>query len=371
MGDLSIDEMKEELDLEFYLDRESEPYKVTRGVNGVQLLMRNCPNPNCRDDRWRTYYGVESHLGNCFVCGQGFNGVSYIYNHMGASDWRSTFVVVEELLRDQGWRPKRKAQAVVVQGPMVLPVSDPLPRPDGTSIDYLTNRGFGPDICAYLGLRHCVFGGWMFTNPETGVREVQNFSNRIIIPVHDLDGSLVTFQGRDLTGTSNRKYLFPMEVAGTGRYLFNGQNVVATNHVVMNEGAFDVAATKLALDEDVALRHIVPVGSFGKHLSYGHETGDDQISRFRALKARGLEIVTIMWDGEEKALVSALDAAKKLTEIGLKTRIALLPFGKDPNEVVPSVVRDAFHKARLWTPTLDVTLRLMNPYRQGGKHFKS
>jgi DNA primase len=184
----------------------------------------------------------------------------------------------------------------------------------------------------------------------------------VIIPVYDLDGDLKTFQGRDVTGKSDRKYLFPKALPGTGRYLLNGQNVIATDHVAMGEGIFDVAAMKIAFDEASDLRSIVPVGSFGKHLSYGDMKGDDQLGRFTALKARGLKFVTIMWDGEEAALIAALSAAKLLTGVGLTARIALLPAGKDPNEIPAADVRKAFYEAQTWTPALDIKWRLRNPY---------
>lgn len=370
MSDLSFDEAKEQLDIEFFLELESEPFKVTRGVNGTQLNVKNCPMPNCKDNRWRTYFGLDTGRGNCFVCGQAFNTLSFVHNYYshGDNEWRATMVAVKKILEQQGWRPKRVAAVAVTVGDVVLPMSDALPRADGTSLDYLTERGFGPEICTYLGLRHCQFGWWFYLNDE-GKKTPQDFSRRVIIPVYDLDGTLKTFQGRDLTGLSDRKYLFPKELPGTGRYLLNGHNVVATDHVVMCEGAFDVAAVKIALDEDPSLRNVVPIGSFGKHLSYGSDTGDDQLGRFRALRGRGVGFVTIMWDGEEKALVAALDAARRLTGLGLKARIALLPFDKDPNEVDGSVVRAAFHAARLWTPALDIQWRLLNPYRDRGKHM--
>jgi DNA primase len=246
-------------------------------------------------------------------------------------------------------------------GEVKLPTSIELPTPEGANLKYLEDRGFGVDIARYFHLRYCEFGWWRFKNDD-GEPQTQNFSNRVIIPVYDLDGTLRTFQGRDLSGQSEKKYLFPMQLPGTGRYLLNGQNVIATTEVVMGEGIFDVAATKMALHEDPALRHIVPIGSFGKHLSYGSPTGDDQLGGFIQLRRRGVKTVTIMWDGGTKELLAALQAAKLLTGIGLVARIALLPFEKDPNEVPPEVTRDAYYKARVWTPALDIQWRLRNPY---------
>lgn len=353
-------DVQAELDMEFFLERESVPFRLTRGVNGEQLNIKTCPNPSCQDDRWRTYFGIESGFGNCFKCGEGFGKVKFLKLHFGHKEWRDTAREMETLLREQGWRPIRKAMVAVTQGQVVLPMSEPIPLPTG-NLPYLEARGFTADIAHYFGLRLCEFGLWIYNEPD-GSRKTQNFSDRIIIPVYDLDGELKTFQGRDLGGISDRKYLFPKLLPGTGRYLLNAQNALATNHVVMGEGIFDVAAMKMAFDEVSEMRHLVPIGSFGKHLSYGDKDGNDQLGRFATLKTRGIKIVTIMWDGEYNALLAALDAAKKLTSLGLVARVALLPHGKDPNEVTPQVVRDAFYKAQVWTPAQDVMWRLRNPY---------
>lgn len=367
MSRLSIDQMNEELDIEFFLDRESLAYRETRGVSGAQLNIKTCPNPSCRDSRWRTYFGLDTGRGNCFVCGVGFSKITFLHNYYehGDTGWGQTFRMCEEVMREQGWRPKRQAVVAVDHGEVVLPVSDPLPLEDGSNLAYLEQRGFGADIAKYFHLRWCQFGWWKFVDPD-GKTQMQDFRDRIIIPVYDLDGSLKTFQGRDLTGNSLSKYLFPKELPGTGRYLFNGQNVILTDHVVMGEGAFDVAAIKVAYDEDSALRSIVPVGSFGKHLSYGSSAGDDQLGRFVQLMRRGVKVVTIMWDGEEKALIAALDAAKLLAGLGLVVRIALLPYEKDPNEVLPEVVRKAHYEAHTYTINLDLKWRMRNPYGPRG-----
>lgn len=370
MARLSFEQIQDELDMEFLLDRESIAYRETRGSSGIQLNIKNCPNPACGDGRWRTYFGVDNGRGNCFVCGCSFDKVRFVHMYFDhGDDWRSTLAVCEEVLRDQGYKPKRKAMVQVVHDNVTLPVSDPLPLADGSNLTYLEQRGFDGEIAKYFELRWCQFGWWKFKDAD-GNTQTQNFGNRIIIPVFDLDGTLKTFQGRDLTGTSNKKYLFPMELPGTGRYLLNGHNVVASKHVVLGEGAFDVAAIKVAFDEDPELRDVIPVGSFGKHLSFGAPNGDDQLGRFIKLKARGVETVTIMWDGEVNALRAALDAAKILTGVGLKVRIALLPFEKDPNEVTGDVVRSAFYAAQLWTPSLDIKWRLRNPYVQAEKKAK-
>jgi DNA primase len=351
----------EELDMEFFLERESVAFRLGRGVSGVQLNIQTCPNPSCRDNRWRTYFGLETGRGNCFVCGEGFSKLRFIHDQLGHENWGDTFRAIEEILREQGWRPKRQAMVKVEIGEINLPISDPIPDETGANIDYLAQRGIPSEIAKYFELRNCTYGWWRFKD-ENGDWKMQTFSNRIIIPVFDLDGTIKTFQGRDVLGTSDRKYLFPKELPGTGRYILNGHNCLASQRACMGEGFFDVAAIKIAFDEDVSLRDVTALGSFGKHLSYGDPAGNDQLGRFHALKMRGLREVTIMWDGEVNALKAALDAAKKLNSLGLLVRIALLPFEKDPNEITADQVRRAFYGAKPWTPQLDMTWRLQNPY---------
>jgi DNA primase len=363
-------EIKENLDLEFFFDRESLAFKMGRGASGMQINAKDCPE--CGDGRWRVYLNADSGLGNCFVCNAPFNKLTFIKKTYGHESWKDTIKVCQEVMRDQGWRPKRIATVAVDPGEVRLPHSIELPTPEGENLQYLETRGVTGEYAQYFRFRWCEFGFWQFTDDD-GTKKIQKFDNRVIIPVYDLDGTLKTFQGRDLAPPltkvqkelgffERQKYLFPKGLPGTGRYLYNGQNVIRTDEIAMGEGAFDVAAIKIAFDEDVNLRRVVPVGSFGKHLSYGSPTGDDQIGRLLILKRQGVKKLTIMWDGEEKALIAALDAAKRATSIGLKAYIALLPPGKDPNEVPGEVVRDAYYKATLWTPAIDVKWRLRNPY---------
>jgi len=116
-------------------------------------------------------------------------------------------------------------------------------------------------------------------------------------------------------------------------------------------------ALKIALDGDSALRDVVPVGSFGKHLSEGSE--NSQLSKLIKLKEHGLREVTFMWDGEKKATQDAVKAALMVRGAGLVARIAFLPKDKDPNEVAPEVVRQAFWKAEVLSPTTAAKIKLL------------
>lgn len=352
-------ELSDSLDLKTFLEDEGVRLKETRGRSGDQLNIMECPF--CADRHWKVYANAETGFGNCFKCDETFSKLGFVHAVLGYDHWRDTFSRVRQALKEQGWHPKRISTAAVEFESAKFPESFALPTPEGQNLLYLEERGITTDLARYFHLRFCDRGWWNFTKPD-GSKGGQRFDMRVVIPIYDLDGEFVTFQGRDITGTSERKYLFPTGLPGTGRFLLNGQNAVGVKRICIGEGGFDVFAIKAAFDEDVTLRDVVPVGSFGKHLSYGDPDGNDQLGRLLGLKTKGLQEVTLMWDGEPKALVSALDAARQIKRVGLQVRIARLPSGKDPNEVDPQIVREAFWKAEPYTPLIDVRWRINNPY---------
>ena len=365
MSDLK--ELSDELDLEQWFDREGLAYRgPTRGSSGMQINVRDCPNDHCRDNRYRVYLNAETGLGKCFVCDTTFNKLSfinaYLHGDAKAKKWGETLKHVKSACVDQGWRPKRTVTAAVeVPTEIKLPDSFPLPTADGQNLKYLEARGVGTELAAYFHLAYCDSGWWNWTK-EDGTRGGQKWEQRLIIPVYDLDGKLVTFQGRDVIGDQDAKYLFPPALPGTGRFLYNAQNAVRAKRIAMGEGAFDVMGLKIALDGESELRDIVPVGSFGKHLSTGDLEGNDQLGQILVLKSYGLEEVIICWDGTPDALASALKAAESLRKVGLRVRIALLPLDQDPNEARPEIVRKAVWEAKEFTSRLAVEWRLRNPY---------
>jgi DNA primase len=348
-----LKELIELVDLQSYLEREGITYRPTIGSRGPQFNVRECPVCGSRD--WKVYLNQETGLGNCFAGSHvdvarmadfppNFNKFGFIRATMGVETHPAAVIErIKALARDAGWKRKRTVAVAtkVDKGSPTLPPSLSLPI-HGKNLAYLENRGIDLATANYFGLSYCHEGGFVYYLSD-GLRRVQSYSRRVLIPIYDLDGKLVSFQGRDILGTQDPKYLFPPGYSSTGEFLYNGHNVIGTKRVVVGEGAFDVMAIKLALDRDPDLRDVVAVGTFGKHLSYGTPTS--QVAKFEALKARGIEEVTIMWDGEVTATDDAIEAGKRLAGIGLRVRIALLPPEKDPNEVPPNVVREAFYKA--------------------------
>lgn len=344
-----LGDLLDELDFETWLDHEGIRHKLTRGTRGVQANIRECPS--CGNTKWKVYFGLESNLGNCFVCDTKFTKWRFITAHLNVAN-ADVARYVENYMRTQGWRPRQVRSNPVTVSELELPKSIVLPTPEGRNMSYLTNRNITKELTSYFHLRYCHEGVHQYQDAY-GRLGYQDYSRRIIIPIFDMDGKMVSFQGRDITGTAEKKYLFPPGFAATGSVLYNGQNARKATRVVAGEGVFDCIAIKAALDEDKVLRNCVPLASFGKKL------GPDQMTKLKALAAEGLKEVIFMWDAEKEALEAAVEASLECRANGLSAKIALLPKGRDPNEVAPEVVRQAVWDARVVDPQSAIKLLLL------------
>ena len=229
-----VTELLNSVSIEDYLDYEGIDWRRQHGSSGEQANVKTCPV--CGASKWKVYLGLETGYGNCFSgsCNARFNKWTFIKAMLGTEDSRVIADHLKSVAKEMGWRPKRKTTAAVVMDTVKLPISFELPTADGRNLLYLEQRGLDLEITRYFHLRYCEDAWWNFTKAD-GSRGGQNFGGRIIIPVFDLGGELVTFQGRDITGTAgDKKYLFPSGLPGTGRFLYNGQNAFRATRLLIN-----------------------------------------------------------------------------------------------------------------------------------------
>lgn len=347
-----LEEALDTIDMEYWLDQEGIEYKHTRGTSGEQLNIKSCPC--CGNDSWKVYMNAETGLGNCFVCEEKLNKWKFIKAEMGAATSREVVDNIKMSAREQGWRPaKKKSIAVEAPTDLNLPQSFPLPH-NGKNLAYLENRGIGSDLAEYFKLRISMNGTFPFKHNGRNLK--QDYSKRLIIPVYDMGGEMVTFQGRDITGTAEKKYLFPPGFASTGSVLYNGMNAVGVEHIVIGEGVFDVFSIKAAIDSEMGLRHMAAIGTFGKHLSRGDN--ESQLAKLLYLKESGLKSVTFMWDGEKPALLAAIETGLLVSSYGIEAKLAILPDGKDPNESSKEQVVKSIYSAERITKLSATKLKL-------------
>lgn len=350
----------EAFDIEYFLQREGIDYKKCWGSNGLQLNIRTCPV--CGHSKWKVYINADTGLGNCFSgsCESTFNKFSFVKAVMGIDDNRKVWENIRNISRELGWIPKVKQETfkpkIITGADLKLPECIDLPTPDGQNLEYLVRRGIDNYYTELFELKYCEYGEWKYITPVG--EKTQIFQKRIIIPIRDLDTTMVAFQGRDVTGLAPNKYQFPSQVAATGKLLYNGCNALGFEDVILNEGVFDVIATKMAIDKS-GLINVGVVGSFGKHLSIDEKGDNDQLNRLLRLKKEGMKKIIIMWDGEPAAYKDAVGAGTKLKKYGFNPYIATLPKGKDPNEVHYTEVIKAYKEAK---PVDEIPMLLNNPY---------
>jgi DNA primase len=340
MDRAELDRALEQIDVEQYLDREGYDYTHSYGTRGLQLNLAECPA--CHEPGRKTYINAESGLGNCFhgSCGFKFNKFKLIKaaSNLAGPDLDAHIAAVAE---EQGWMPK-KERATITRGVLALPSKLRAIPEAGRHLKYLADRGITEDSALFFELKYCHGGWWKYM--VDGAERFVSYDKRVIIPIADLDGTLVSFQGRDVTGTKLPKYLFPTGFAVAGSHLYNAQNFQQGlhTHLVVGEGAFDAIATHQALQGAPSCKNMLAVATFGMHLSSGP---DGQVAKLLLLKEKGIRTITMMWDSEPRAMAAAVNLGLQITALGFVVVIAQLPDGKDPNEATPEQVRHAIFNA--------------------------
>lgn len=354
-----LDDALDLIDLQNYLDIESVGYKFSNGTRGQQLILDECPF--CHEGGGKTYVNAENGLGNCFhgSCGVRFNKRK-LFRQVSGLSGKAFAEHVKALAVNMGWMPKKERPSVLMASLALPKPMDKLPK-DGRELQYLKLRGVTAESCEWFHLGYCHEKAWWGYSLDDGTEKWVNYSRRVIVPIFDLDGAIVSFQGRDVTGEKLPKYLFPVGFAVAGKHLFNGHSFTegVHDHAIVGEGAFDAIAIHQALQTNPGCKNMLGLATFGMHLSGG---SDSQIDRFITLRERGLKTVTLMWDGEAKAMEQAVKSGLLLSEVGLSVRIAALPSGYDPAQgpggspTPPQLVLDAIFKAELLTRTSAVRI---------------
>lgn len=161
------------------------------------------------------------------------------------------------------------------------------------------------------------------------------FRNRLMVPIRDPRGRTIAFGGRIL-GPGEPKYLNSPDtfLFDKGRVLFNLDRAAPASRqsgrIIVVEGYFDV----IALDEVGIREAVAPMGT--------------------ALTEAQLELLwrltdepILCFDGDPAGLKAAERAAHRALPSlrpGKQLRIALLPSGKDPDDLVRQQGREAFEQ---------------------------
>jgi DNA primase len=185
--------------------------------------------------------------------------------------------------------------------------------------DHLAGKGVEKALMVEFGL---LAGGEDVSVPY------DYFRDRVMFPITDTRGRVVAFGGRALSKDVRAKYLNSPETPlfHKGRTLYNLQGARKAAHdcgsVIAVEGYVDVIAMTLA-------GHPETVAPLGTALT------EEQLG----LLWRHADEPILCFDGDkagQRAAFRALDVALPLLEPGRSLRIALLPGGQDPDDLLRS-----------------------------------
>ena len=235
---------------------------------------------------------------------------------------------------------------------------------------YLLGRDIPLETAGELGLGWAPAGNAFFEEmkklgvPVNAVRDAglmveredgsvgPRFRKRLIIPIHNLRGRVVAFGGR-LLGDGEPKYLNSPEskVFHKGQQLYNlhaAKNAIRKEEAaVVVEGYFDTIRMVLG-----GIEHVV--APLGTSLTEGQAQ----------LLTRYTKQVIVCYDSDGPGLKAAFRAADECLRAGLRVRVATLPDGMDPDDVVKTQGGDAMRK--LLADAMDVLERKIDLLEKKG-----
>jgi hypothetical protein len=165
---------------------------------------------------------------------------------------------------------------------------------------YLKRRGFNPDV---LNRDYGIYG--------TGM--LGEWKYRIIIPIYDKDGTLVSFQGRDYTGKQTLRYktLSVEQSVVNPKFILFNENHVKGNIIGITEGPFD------------ALNMGSPFVA-----TLGTQTTEQQCRKIAIY-----EKAYIVFDPEPEAQVRAKKLAEKVASLGGNVEVIDIGGEHDPGDI--------------------------------------
>lgn len=233
----------------------------------------------------------------------------------------------------------------------------------GDARDYLARRGFGSDVAKAFRLgfapdswdqtgHHLRALG--FTDAELAaaglLREREGggfydyFRNRVTIPIHNIRGEPVAFGARTLDPDGVPKYLNSPQTAifDKGRTLFAldraRQAIRDRDEAVVVEGYTDAIRAHAAgftnvvasLGTSLTEHHVALLKRFAKRIVLAL----DADAAGQAATIRGLDVVREAAAGDVVPVPTARGAVRFASTLEVDLRVAILPAGRDPDDVI-------------------------------------
>ena len=230
------------------------------------------------------------------------------------------------------------------------PLCDALPEPSWPAVESMSIMvGRQRRLLSDRLLTQPVIDRWglKVTGSETtyGGERRWDLDHRLVLPVLDQDGQLLSWQARDLTGSKSKKYVFPANAAATNTLLGWQRGVTGSlGFLLIVEGFFH----KVAWDRLGGAMAAATVASFGKKLTH---------AQIELLIASPAKDVLLGWD---------LDAIPEMCALAVKLygrkRVWFVPSladGRDHDQATPDELLQLMAGRQQATPALIAQLSAM------------
>ncbi|MEX0909887.1 MAG: DNA primase [Candidatus Paceibacterota bacterium] len=200
--------------------------------------------------------------------------------------------------------------------------------------------GFAPDAWSYLFEKLTALGFTQEEIEEAGLiirkesgGHYDRFRNRVMFPIADSTGRIVAFSGRTLDqGSKTAKYINSPETA-----LFKKRDVLygidkaklsvrKFGFSILVEGQMD-----LVLSHQTGFRNTVATS--GTALRGREDEGESGLSNLELIKRISKNIV-IAFDSDDAGISATIKNAQLALSLGMDVKVAVLPPGSDPADVV-------------------------------------
>jgi DNA primase len=299
-------------DFEEYI---KDNFEYKKQQSNPEQISISCINPDCSDNdrqKMKMTVNVKNEKAFCYLCGSVYhNAVAFVAEAEGipmltavrlVKNDKAKVVHEENRLEKAMTRLKEKdLPAEEIEKPeLELPACVKIEE-SSLAYKYLFEREFDHSIIENFKLSFIPKGS-----------EPWVYQNRIMIPIYDSEGILVSFQARTIIDGIKPKYIFPVNGAHQNM-LYNWYDAKTFGTLILVEGVTDCWRMWLRGYHNVA-------ATFGKTLKA------EQVKMIIGNKRT--KNVMIFWDGE--GLENAWEATGRLTDYK-DVYVAELPSGMEPD----------------------------------------
>lgn len=290
------------------------------------------------------------HLYHCFVCGESGDVFKFLQKRLGL-EWpeavklvgeKTGIEVVDTRVRRDGPDPREPLwelqataagyfQKILWEDPVGAPAREYLEQrelPRATAEDF--GLGFAPrEIGLLRSYMHSLgfddarlIEGGLLIAPDQDAEPRPRFRNRLMFPIHDVQGRNVAFGGR-IVGQGEPKYLNSADspIFAKGKLLYGlhrARNAIRrADRSLVVEGYFDALRLIAAGVEEV----VAPLGTALTETQAG-------------LLRKYSRNVYLLYDSDAAGLKATFRAGDELLRQGMSVRVITLPPGEDPDTFV-------------------------------------